>query len=60
MVEIYPRRDGGWSYRYSGNPSAVINGYINKLVEAVQAKYAQSAESERDAPDAEDDYEFGD
>jgi hypothetical protein len=60
MVEIYPHRDGDWSYRYSGNPSAVINGYINKLVEAVQVKYAQTAESEQDAPDDEYDYEFGD
>jgi hypothetical protein len=50
LAEIYHSEDYGWSYRYYGRESTVIEGYINKLVDSVEAKH-RLLESEKDSPE---------
>jgi len=42
LAAIYHDSDYGWNYRYYGRESTVIEGYINKLAAAVEAKHQRS------------------
>lgn len=59
LYSIYFHADQEWSYRYSGRPSTVIHGYLDKLAEAVEKKYQQMPEPDAThEPDNEEEMEL--